>query len=95
MANRVSEQNYENMIEALVGAAHKIYGCAEQMMGYANTCASALGDGDEAIPKILENVTTAQQGYSECAASAMQIAQAMQEELDEMRKERDVWESEE
>jgi len=91
MANRVIEANYENMITALQTSAKEIYNDATQLLTYASTCASALGEGDTGAANILANVQKAQQSYAECSAEAMNIAAAMQEELEEMQKERDVW----
>ena len=93
MAERVRVENYENMIEALSGCAQKIYDDAAELLNQANICASALGDSDNAVPQILQKVTECQQKYAECAGQAMDIAGAMQEELEEMAKENDVWES--
>lgn len=93
MADRVVEANYENMIEALSNCAKDIYDDAAELLNQANVCASALGDSDSAVPVILEKVTGCQQKYAECAAAAMDIANAMQTELEEIRKEKDVWES--
>lgn len=91
MADRVSRVNYENMIEALSGCAQKIYADAAELLNQANICASALGDSDNAVPQILQRVTECQQKYAECAGVAMDIASAMQEELEEMAKEDQVW----
>ena len=93
MADRVVRANYENMIEALTGCAQKIYDDAAELLNQANVCASALGDSDNAVPQILQKVTECQQRYAECAGVAMDIANAMQEELEEVRKEEAVWES--
>lgn len=93
MADRVVRANYENMIEALSGCARKIYDDAAELLNQANVCASALGDSDNAVPQILQRVTECQQKYAECAATAMDIAKAMQEEVEAMAREDDVWES--
>lgn len=93
MADRVVRVNYENMIEALSGCARKIYDDAAELLNQANVCASALGDSDNAVPQILQRVTECQQSYAECAATAMDIAKAMQEEVEAMAREDDVWES--
>lgn len=95
MAERVIVANYENMISALQTAARTIYDDAAELLNEANICASALGESDNAVPEIIQKVTECQQKYAECAAVAMDIAQAMQEELDEIMKEREVWDSEE
>lgn len=93
MADRVNKVNYENMIEALSGCAQKIYNDAAELLNQANVCASALGDSDNAVPQILQRVMECQQKYAECAEVAMDIARAMQEELEKMAKEDQVWES--
>lgn len=91
MAERVIAANYENMIEGLRSCAQKIYDDAAELLNEANICASALGDSDNAVPKILEKVTECQQKYAECAGTAMDIARAMQEELEDIIKENDEW----
>lgn len=91
MADRVDIQSYENMISALTSGAQKIYEGAAQLMGYAQTCQSALGDEDKAIPEIVGRVSTCQAKYAECSGIAMDIAKAMQEELEEMMQEDQVW----
>lgn len=94
MADRVVQANYENMIEALSNCAKAIYDDAAELLNQANICAGALGDSDSAVPEILEKVTGCQQKYAECAAAAMDIANAMQEELEQMAEEKAVWGSE-
>lgn len=91
MADRVVVANYENMIDALSSCARKIYDDAAELLNQANICASALGDSDNAVPQILQRVTQSQQKYAECAATAMDIAKAMQEELEQIREEAQVW----
>jgi len=91
MADRVIEANYENMINALQNASKAIYDDAAQLLMYASTCANALGERDTGAANILSNVQNAQRSYAECSAEAMNIAAAMQEELEEIQKEKDVW----
>lgn len=93
MADRVVAANYENMIEALSGCAKNIYDDAAELLNQANICVSALGDSDSAAPVILEKVAGCQQKYAECAAAAMDIVKDLQKDLEEMAKEKDVWES--
>ena len=93
MAERVVVANYENMIESLSNCAQKIYSDAEELLNQANVCASALGDSDSAVPQILQKTAECQQKYAECAATAMDIARAMQEELEQISQEAQVWES--
>lgn len=91
MAERVIVANYENMIGALSSCAQKIYDDATELLNQANICASALGDSDSAVPQILQKTTECQQKYAECAATAMNIARAMQEELEQISQEAQVW----
>lgn len=93
MAERVVVANYENMIESLSNCARKIYDDAAELFSQANICASALGDSDSAVPQIIQKATECQQKYAECAATAMDIARAMQEELEQISQEAQVWES--
>lgn len=93
MAERVVVANYENMIESLSNCAQKIKDDAEELLNQANICANALGDSDSAVPQILQKATECQQKYAECADTAINIAKAMQEELEQISKEAQVWES--
>ena len=93
MAQRVDEQKYETMIAALQMFAGNVYTAASEMQTLAYTCVQAIGDEDKAVPEIYQKVKDAQLKYAEATNQAKSIASAMQEELDEIRKEKEVWNS--
>ena len=93
MADRVNEAKYEAMIEALNTFANIVYTKSSEMQTIANVCQSALGDNDEGSAEIYKKISECQAKYGDAAKDAVDIAAAMQEELDAQRAERDVWES--
>ena len=93
MASRISERNYAEMINALCVFAKNISEQSDDMLVTAYTCTQALGDSDEASGQILGKIQVCQQKYGEAAAMAIDIAKAMQEELEKQRSERQIWQN--
>ena len=93
MADMVNVQNYEDMIDALNTAANNIQNTSEDMASLVNTCVQALGDSDTGAEYLATQTGETIQGLYECVATARDIASAMQEELDAMREENNVWNS--
>ena len=91
MAQRVNEQKYEAMIAALTQFASSVSEKASEMNNLGAMCKQALGDGDEGVEKAISELRSCQRKYLEASKQALEIAQAMQEELDAQRREREVW----
>lgn len=90
---RINEQSYEAMIAALYHFANTVYSAASEMQILASGCAQGLGEEDKAIPEIYKQIKECQLKYAEAVKKAKDIAAAMQEELDDQRKEDQVWAS--
>lgn len=93
MAQRVDEAKYESMITALGIFAQNVYNASTEMQALAGVCVQAIGEEDKAVAEIYKQVKECQEKYAEACAQAKDIATAMQEELDEQRKEDEVWSS--
>ena len=91
MASIVNEAKYEAMISALNKFASTVYTKSSEMQSLATVCRSALGDTDEGSAEIYKKISECQVKYADAAKEARDIAAQMQEELDEQRKEREVW----
>ena len=88
---RIDEAKYEAMISALYRFASQVYVSASEMQTLASVCTQALGEEDKAAPEIYAKIRDCQLKYAEATNQAKAIAAAMQEELDEQRKEDQVW----
>lgn len=95
MAQRVDEAKYEAMISALHAFASNVYTAASEMQSLASVCTQALGEEDKAVGEIYTKIKDCQLKYAEATNEAKSIAAAMQEELDEQKKEDQVWSSDE
>ena len=93
MAQRVDEAKYEAMISALYKFASNVYTSASEMQSLASVCAQALSEEDKAVGEIYKKIKDCQLKYAEASNQAKAIAASMQEELDEQRKEDQVWSS--
>ena len=93
MAQRVDEAKYEAMISALYAFASNVYNAASEMQSLASVCAQELSEEDKAVGEIYTRIRDCQLKYAEATAKAKSIAAAMQEELDEQRKEDQIWDS--
>lgn len=93
MAQRVDEAKYEAMISALYTFASNVYTATSEMQSLASVCAQALNDEDKAVGEIYAKIRDCQLKYAEATTKARSIAAAMQEELDEQRKEDQIWNS--
>ena len=93
MADKINEQKYEAMISALQTFASTVSTKASEMQSLAAVCRSALGDNDEGSAEIYKKISECQVKYGDAATEALNIASEMQEELDEQRKEREIWDS--
>ena len=92
---RVNEAKYNQMISALYTFAGNVYTSASELQTLASVCVSAIGEEDSAVPKIYNDIKACQLKYMEAVEQAKKIAAAMQEELDEQKKEEAIWNSEE
>lgn len=90
---RIDEAKYEAMISALYRFASEVYNTASEMQTHALVCTQALGEEDKAVPEIYKKIKECQLKYAEVTDQAKDIAEAMQAELDEQRKEDAVWAS--
>ena len=95
MAQRVDEAKYEAMISALNTFASNVYTASSEMQSLASVCTQALGEEDKAVGEIYSKIKDCQLKYADACTQARNIAAAMQEELDEQRKEDQVWSSDE
>lgn len=91
MASNINEAAYETMIGALNSFASKITELAGNLGAASDLCRSALSDDDAAIEPLCEKVKVSKGKYEACAATAKSIAGSMAEELEEARRERQVW----
>ncbi len=94
MAQRVDEAKYEAMIAALYKFASNVYNSSSEMQTLAMVCAQALGEEDKAVGEIYKRIKECQLKYADATDQAKSIASEMQAELDEQRKENEVWNSE-
>lgn len=93
MANRIDESKYEAMISALYQYATNVYTHASKMHTAAVIIKGALGEDDKGAQEAYRHVTQCQEKYADVTEMAKKIAKAMQEELDEQRKEDAIWNS--
>lgn len=91
MAQRVDEAKYEAMITALYTFATNVYNTASEMQSLATVCTQVLSAEDKAVGEIQTKINDCQVKYADATEKAKKIAAAMQEELDEQRKEDQVW----
>ena len=91
---RIDEARYESMISELNSFASKIGSSATELQSISSTCISAIGSDDKAVPTIVAKINLSVSKYMEAAADAKSIAQKMQEELDEQRREDQEWQGE-
>lgn len=91
MAERVDEAKYEAMIEALHTFASNVYTAASSMQDLAYGCAQKLSEEDKAAVEIYKRIKACQLNYAKATEKAREIATAMREELDEQKKEDDLW----
>ncbi len=94
MANRIIDQNYQVMIEALYNFGARTSQLGNDIMDAVNTCRNALGQEDSSIASIYTQAVRSQSHYNEVALRALKIAKAMAEELKMGELERMVWEYE-
>lgn len=91
MATRIDEPRYEAMISALSTFASSVSQAASELQTLASACTQVIGDEDKAVPEIYKRIKESQLKYSDATKIAQEIARAMQEELEESRKENAVW----
>ncbi len=91
MADRIDEGKYKAMIWALETFASKVSTASTELQSLAGTCAQSLSEEDKAIAPIYQQVRKCQEKYGEAATEARRIAGLMQGELEEQRKEDQVW----
>lgn len=92
---RVDEAKYEAMIEALNTFANQVSTAVAEMESIAATSVNAIGSEDAAVAPINAQIRKSREKYDLAVQEAKRIAAAMQEELDEQRKEREVWDGDE
>lgn len=88
MAERIVEQNYKNMIDALGTFGSAVSVIQSELESIATLAQSELGEGDSDIESIAKQVKSCCLKYAELSNQAIEIANAMQEELDEYIKDR-------
>ena len=91
MAQRIDEAKYEAMISALYAFASNVYNAASEMQTLASVCVQAIGDEDKAVASIYAQIKESQLKYEEATSQARSIADKMQEELEEQRREDQIW----
>ena len=94
MANRIIDQNYQVMIEALYNFGARTSQLGNDIVEAVNTCRNALGEEDSSIASIHTQTLRSQTRYNEVALKALKIAKAMAEELNMGELERMIWEDE-
>jgi len=92
---RVNEAKYSAMISALYTFSSNVYTASSEMQTLASACAQVLGEEDSGVQQIYSKIRGCQLQYAEACAQAKKIAAAMQEELDEAKREQAVWASDE
>lgn len=93
MAARIDEARYSAMISALATFANQISNAVDKMQSYASACTQAIGDEDNAVGPICTKIRESEKKYLLAAKEAVNIAQEMQKELDEQKKEDAIWDS--
>lgn len=93
MNERVDEACYYNMIEELRGFVKDMHDNGTQMRDAIKSCTSILGDQDEGTNYILTSARDFLEKYLNIAINAKAIADAMESELEDQRKEREIWSS--
>ena len=88
---QINETCYENMMAALYAFASKIYTKSSEMQTLAYECTNALGEDDSGAKEAYKKIALCQQKYAEAAQEAKNIAAALQEELDNQKKEKEIW----
>lgn len=88
---RIDEKKYEDMIQELNSFHSTVINSSEEMLSTVETCAQGLGDDDPAATASLRDIKKSALHYKKAALKAKKIADAMTEELEEQRKEREVW----
>lgn len=91
MADKINEPKYEAMISALSTFASSVYAASSELQSLASVCVQAIGDDDKAAPEIYKRIKDSQLKYADATDQAKDIAAKMQEELDDARKEDNVW----
>ena len=94
MAERMIDPNYKAMIEALYHFSARTAQIANEIQEAANKCRNVLEEEDSSIVDIYRHATRSQRGYSKVAEKAIEIADAMVEELNMGELERMIWEAE-
>ena len=93
MANRVIEANYNAMISALYAFASNVYILLSDMQTTTYMCTQALSEEDNAVGEIYPKIKDCTLKYAEATDKAKKVAESMQLELDEMKKEAEIWSS--
>lgn len=91
MAQRVDEAKYEAMISALNAFASNVYTASSEMQTLASVCTQVLGEEDKAVGEIYSKIRNCQLKYADACNQAKSIAAAMQAELEQQRKEDQIW----
>lgn len=88
---RIDEQKYSEMIEALNSFSSSVNQSSSEMQSLVQTCAQGLGDDDPAAQASLRNIQKSVLHYQKAALQAQKIAKDMSDELEEQRRENQVW----
>ena len=91
MAERISEPNYQAMMEALYNFAGRVSTLSSNMQTLALVAKSALEEEDNAVLDIYKSVSTCTTKYLNLVKEAQRLAGDIRNELEKAKRERDVW----
>lgn len=91
MADNIRNANYQAMMQALYNFHGRVYILASELHNVGLVASSALDEEDHAVPAIREELRRATVKYADLTKQAMDIAKAMEEELENVKKEQSIW----
>lgn len=83
MAANVNTEHYENLITALKQFATSISASAQEMLDAGKVALENMDDDDHCVKKV-EEISRCVTAFEACADQAIQLANMMQEELDDI-----------
>ena len=91
MAERKIRANYVNMIDSMTTFCTRVGSISDDIRNSAVTCQSVLGEEDSGIQAICAKVQQIQQRYSQLVEQARDLKDKIQEDLDRMDREQQIW----
>jgi len=85
MGTMAEIQNYENMISALNAFSQQVFEASGQMLSAGQACVSGT-NGDESAVKANAKLQTLRAPIQEICADAKRIAQALFQEMEEIKR---------